>query len=81
MDLFKGVKDFNRKGDRKEWWLNVEKITRLFEFFEKGETKDQEGKEMFAASLQGKAVPLVGTFSLLLSCQWRKYGRHRQTTI
>ena len=36
MDLFKGVKDVNRKGDRKEWWLNVEKMTRLFEFFEKG---------------------------------------------
>ena len=62
MDLFKGVKDVNRKGDRKEWWLNVEKMTRLFEFFEKGETKDQEGKEMFAPLYKVKLFRSLGLF-------------------
>lgn len=62
MDLFKGVKNVNRKGDRKEWWLNVEKMTRLFEFFEKGETKDQEGKEMFAPLYKVKLFRSLGLF-------------------
>ncbi len=62
MDLFKGVKDINRKGDRKDWCLNVEKMTRLYEFFEKGETKDQEGKELYAPQYKSKLFRSLGLF-------------------
>ena len=62
MDLFKGVKDVNRKGSRKEWYLDVEKMTKLFEFFEKGETKDQEGKELFDLQYRKRLFRSLGLF-------------------
>ena len=62
MDLFKGVKDVNRKGERKEWFLNVEKMTRLYEFFEKGETKDQEGNELYDPQYKKRLFHSLGLF-------------------
>ena len=62
MDLFKGVKDVNRKGERKEWCLNVEKMTRLYEFFEKGETKDQEGNELYDPQYKKRLFHSLGLF-------------------
>ena len=62
MDLFKGVKDVNRKGERKEWCLNVEKMTKLYEFFEKGETKDQEGKELYDPQYKKRLFHSLGLF-------------------
>ena len=62
MDLFKGVKDVNRKGSRKEWYLDVEKMTRLYEFFEKGETKDQEGKEKYTKKYKQLLFRSLGLF-------------------
>ncbi len=62
MDLFKGVKDVNRKGDRKEWCLNVEKMTMLYEFFKKGEALDQEGKEKFAPQYKERVFRSLGLF-------------------
>lgn len=62
MDLFKGVKDVNRKGDRKEWCLNVEKMTMLYEFFKKGEALDLEGKEKFAPQYKERVFRSLGLF-------------------
>ena len=62
MDLFKGVKDVNRKGERKEWCLNVEKMTWLYEFFEKGETKDQEGNELYDPQYKKRLFHSLGLF-------------------
>ena len=62
MDLFKGIKDVNRKGDRKEWCLNVEKMTMLYEFFLKKETLDQEGKEMLAPLYKERVFRSLGLF-------------------
>ena len=62
MDMFKGVKDVNRKGSRKEWYLDVEKMTRLYEFFEKGEAKDQEGKELFDLQYRKRLFRSLGLF-------------------
>ena len=62
MDLFKGVKDVNRKGERKEWCLNVEKMTLLYEFFEKGETKDQEGNELYDPQYKKRLFYSLGLF-------------------
>lgn len=62
MDLFKGIKDVNRKGDRKEWCLSVEKMTALYEFFLKRETLDQEGKEMLAPLYKARVFRSLGLF-------------------
>ena len=62
LDMFKGVKEMNRKSSRKEWYLNVEKMTRLYEFFEKGEAKDQEGNETFAPDYKKRAFRSLGLF-------------------
>ena len=62
MDLFKGVKEVNRKGERKEWCLSVEKMTMLYEFFEKGETKDQEGKELYDPQYKRRLFHSLGLF-------------------
>ena len=62
LDMFKGVKEMNRKSSRKEWYLNVEKMTRLYEFFEKGEAKDQEGNEAFAPDYKKRAFRSLGLF-------------------
>lgn len=62
MDLFKGVKDVNRKGERKEWCLNVEKMTKLYEFFDKGETKDQEGNELYDPQYKKRLFHSLGLF-------------------
>ena len=62
MDLFKGLKDVNRKGSRKEWYLDVERMTRLYEFFERGEAKDQEGKELFAPQYRKRLFRSLGLF-------------------
>ncbi len=62
MDLFKGVKDVNRKGSRKEWYLDVEKMTKLYEFFEKGEIKDQEGKEKYTKKYKHLLFRSLGLF-------------------
>jgi integrase len=62
MDLFKGVKDVNRKGERKEWCLNVEKMTRLYEFFDKGETTDQEGNELYDPQYKKRLFHSLGLF-------------------
>lgn len=62
LDMFKGVKEMNRKSSRKEWCLNVEKMTRLYEFFEKGEAKDQEGNETFAPDYKKRAFRSLGLF-------------------
>ena len=62
MDMFKGLKDVNRKGSRKEWYLNVEKMSRLFDFFEKGEAKDQEGKKLFEAEYRKRLFRSLGLF-------------------
>ena len=62
MDLFKGIKDVNRKGERKEWCLNVEKMTKLYEFFEKGEAKDQEGKELYDPIYKKRLFHSLGLF-------------------
>ena len=61
-DLFKGVKDINRKSDRKEWCLNVEKMTMLYDFFEKGETKDDEGNEMYTRQYKDRLFRSLGLF-------------------
>ena len=62
MDLFKGVKDVNRKGERKEWCLNVEKMTWLYEFFEKGEPKDQEENELYDPQYKKRLFHSLGLF-------------------
>ena len=62
MDMFKGVKDVNRKGSRKEWYLDVEKMTKLYEFFEKGEAKDQEGKEKYTKKYKQLLFRSLGLF-------------------
>ena len=62
MDLFKGVKDVNSKGERKEWCLNVEKMTLLYEFFEKGEAKDQEGNELYDSQYKKRLFHSLGLF-------------------
>ena len=84
MDLFKGVKDVNRKGERKEWCLNVEKMTKLYEFFDKGETKDQEGNELYDPQYKKRlfhSLGLLGAVPLLLSGQRGQHGRHRQVAV
>ena len=62
MDMFRGIKDVNRKGERKEWCLDVEKMTRLYEFFEKGETQDQEGNEVFDPKYKKRLFHSLGLF-------------------
>lgn len=61
-DLFKGIKDINRKSDRKEWCLNVEKMTMLYDFFEKGETRDDEGNEMYTVQYKDRLFRSLGLF-------------------
>lgn len=62
LDMFKGVKEMNRKSSRKDWYLNVEKMTLLYEFFEKGEAKDQKGNEAFAPDYKKRAFRSLGLF-------------------
>ena len=62
LEMFKGVKEMNRKSSRKDWYLNVEKMTMLYELFEKGEAKDNEGNEAFAPDYKKRAFRSLGLF-------------------
>lgn len=62
LDMFKGVKEINRKGNRKEWCLNVEKMTRLYKFFEENDTTDEEGKERFEPQYRQRLYESLGMF-------------------
>lgn len=61
-DLFKGVRAVNKKCSRKNWCLNVEKMTRLFRFFESDNTKDEEGKERFDPQYRQRLFESLGMF-------------------
>ena len=61
-DLFKGVRAVNKKCSRKNWCLNVEKMTRLFRFFESDNTKDEEGKERFDPQYRQRLFKSLGMF-------------------
>lgn len=62
LDMFKGVKEVNRKGNRKEWCLNVEKMTLLFRFFETNDTTDENGKERFEPQYRQRLFESLGLF-------------------
>ena len=62
LDMFKGVKEINRKGNRKEWCLNVEKMTRLYKFFEANDTTDENGKELFEPQYRQRLFESLGMF-------------------
>ena len=61
-DLFKGVRAVNKKCSRKNWCLNVEKMTHLFRFFESDNTKDEEGKERFDPQYRQRLFESLGMF-------------------
>ena len=62
MDIFKGVKDVNRKGERKERFLDVEKMSRLYDFFVTAEAKDKEGNELFDPDYKKRLFDSLGIF-------------------
>lgn len=62
LDMFKGVKEVNRKGNRKEWCLNVEKMTRLYKFFEANDATDEKGKERFEPQYRQRLFESLGMF-------------------
>ncbi len=61
-DLFKGVRAVNKKCSRKNWCLNVEKMTRLYQFFENDNTKDEDGKERFEPLYRQRLFESLGMF-------------------
>ena len=61
-DLFKGVRAVNKKCSRKNWCLNVEKMTRLYQFFEDDNTKDEDGKERFEPQYRQRLFESLGMF-------------------
>jgi len=61
-DIFKGVKAVNKKANRKDWCLNVEKMTRLYHFFENDNTKDEDGKERFDPQYRQRLFESLGMF-------------------
>ncbi len=62
MDIFKGVKDVNRKGERKERFLDVQKMSRLYDFFLAGEAKDKDGNELFDSEYKSRLFGSLGMF-------------------
>jgi len=62
MDIFKGVKDVNRKGERKERFLDVNKMTCLYDFFVAGAAKDNQGKELFEPIYKKRLFDSLGIF-------------------
>ena len=61
-DIFKGVRAVNKKTNRKDWCLNVEKMTRLYRFFENDDTKDENGKERFDSQYRQRLFESLGMF-------------------
>ena len=62
MDIFKGVKDVNRRGERKERFLDVEKMSRLYDFFVTSEAKDKDGNELFEPDYKKRLFDSLGIF-------------------
>ena len=81
MDIFKGVKDVNRRGERKERFLDVVKMTHLYDFFVTAEAKDKEGNELFDPDYKKKAVRFLRHFPFFIFGQWCKLGRPCQVAV
>ncbi len=62
MDIFKGVKDVNRRGERKERFLDVGKMSRLYDFFVADEAKDKDGNELFDPDYKKRLFDSLGIF-------------------